>query len=130
MSVTRRIAAMLDLAVADLDAAGMLAAGGNRYAAYHLQQAVEKMVKATLLSLNLEAGIEHRLDLLLSRLPDGNPWRQRLAPFVTYTPYATTYRYPTPGGRIPEAPPAIELTRDLALLRPIVQDMRRELVRS
>jgi hypothetical protein len=35
MSVARRIAAFLDLAGQDVDAAKTLAATGNRYAAYH-----------------------------------------------------------------------------------------------
>jgi predicted metal-dependent hydrolase len=38
MSVPRRIAAFLDLAAQDADAARVLAATKNRYAAYHCQQ--------------------------------------------------------------------------------------------
>ena len=41
MSVEKRVAAYLELATKDAEAAGLLLAGGNRYAAYHLQQAVE-----------------------------------------------------------------------------------------
>lgn len=121
---------MLDLAAADLDAAAMLSAGGNRYAAYHVQQGVEKMIKAVILSLGQEAGIEHRLDLLLVRLPPDDVWRQRFSRFVEYTPYATTFRYPTPGGRIPNAPADSTVMDDLRALRPLLDDLRRSLVHS
>lgn len=49
MSVPRRVAAFLDLAAENADAARTLAATKNRYAAYHCQQAAEKLVKAVLL---------------------------------------------------------------------------------
>lgn len=62
MSVPRRIAAFLDLASHDVDAARTLATTKNRYAAYHCQQAAEKLIKAVLLHRGLEAGTEHRLD--------------------------------------------------------------------
>jgi HEPN domain-containing protein len=41
----------------------LLLAGGNRYSAYHVQQAVEKVTKALLLAQGIEAGIEHRLEV-------------------------------------------------------------------
>ncbi len=115
---------MLDLAAADLDAAALLARGGNRYAAYHVQQGVEKMIKAILLHLGQEAGVEHRLDLLYARLPADQTWRAQLAEFVDYTPYATTFRYPTPGGRIPAAPSDEVVVRDVERLRPLLAQMR------
>lgn len=45
MSVPRRIAAFLDLAHEDVEATPTLAAVNNRYAAYHCQQAAEKLIK-------------------------------------------------------------------------------------
>jgi len=121
---------MLDMAGADLDGAQMRAGGGNRYAAYHVQQGVEKMTKAVILSHGQEAGIEHRLDLLLARLPLDDVWRQQLLRFVDYTPYATTFRYPTPGGRIPSAPADDAVMKDLKALRPLLDDLRRALLHS
>lgn len=118
---------MFDLAAADLDAAQLLAQGQNRYAAYHVQQAVEKLIKAVILASGREAGTEHRLDVLMARLDPNDVWRHRLDPFVAYTPYATTFRYPTPGGRIPDAPPMGEITRDIQELRPILDEMRAKL---
>ena len=63
MSVQRRIAAFLDLAEQDIDAARTLAATNNRYAAYHCQQAAEKLIKAVLLHRGFASGTEHRLDV-------------------------------------------------------------------
>jgi HEPN domain-containing protein len=88
MSVPRRIAAFLDLASQDVDAARTLAATNNRYAAYHCQQAVEKLIKAVFLHRGLESGTEHRLDVLVDELPDGDPWKAKLRPLEIYSPYA------------------------------------------
>ena len=72
-------------------------AGGNRYSAYHVQQAVEKITKALLLARGIEAGIEHRLEELFKRFPPDDAWPLRLLPLVSYSAYATAFRYPTPG---------------------------------
>lgn len=69
MSVEKRVRAYLELAAKDTEAAELLLAGGNRYSAYHLQQAVEKITKALLLARGIEAGIEHRLEELFKRFP-------------------------------------------------------------
>jgi hypothetical protein len=87
MSVPRRIAAFLDLARADVDAARTLAATSNRYAAYHCQQAAEKLIKAVLLHRGLESGTEHRLDILVDKLADTDPWKPKLRPLEAYSPY-------------------------------------------
>jgi hypothetical protein len=97
MSVPRRIVAFLDLAAQDAEAARTLAATNNRYAAYHCQQAVEKLIKAVLLHRNVESGTEHRLDVLVDELLDGDPWKAKLRLLETCSPYATAYRYPTWG---------------------------------
>ncbi len=70
MSVPRRIAAFLELAEQDVDAARTLAATNNRYAAYHCQQAIEKLVKAILLHRGITSGTEHRLDVLVDELSE------------------------------------------------------------
>jgi HEPN domain-containing protein len=128
MSVPRRIGAFIDLAEQDLDAAAALAERGNRYAAYHVQQAVEKLLKALLLHRELETGVEHRLDVLVARLLDTDPWKTALRAFERYTPYATTYRYPAPGGRVAPAPPAPGLMDDALALRALLERARRELL--
>ena len=128
MSVEKRVRAYLDLAAKDTEAAELLLAGGNRYSAYHVQQAVEKVTKALLLARGIEAGIEHRLEELFKRFPSEDEWPARLLPFVGYSAYATSFRYPTPGGRIPADPPAEVLQRDTALLRDLIAKVRDELL--
>src|ERR1044071_2298619 len=64
MSVEKRVQAYLELAAKDVEAADLLLAGGNRYAAYHVQQSIEKVTKALLLARGIEAGVEHRLEEL------------------------------------------------------------------
>jgi HEPN domain-containing protein len=129
MSVEKRVAAYLELAAKDAEAAELLLTGGNRYAAYHVQQAVEKVTKALLLARGIEAGIEHRLEELFKRFADQDDWPPRLQPFVGYSAYATAFRYPTPGGRIPADPPADVLRRDISSLRDLVARAREHLLR-
>jgi HEPN domain-containing protein len=127
MSVEKRVLAFLQLAEEDVNAAELLLAGKNRYAAYHLQQATEKLIKAVLLARRGEAGVEHRIETLLERLPGEDSWRVRLSPFEIYSAYATTFRYPTPGGRIPQDPGEEDVRRDALALRGLLAAARSEL---
>ncbi|HEX8111200.1 MAG TPA: HEPN domain-containing protein [Kofleriaceae bacterium] len=128
MSVEKRVRAYLELATKDVEAAELLLAGANRYAAYHVQQSVEKVTKALLLARGIEAGIEHRLEELCKRFADSDAWPERLRSFVGYSAYATAFRYPTPGGRIPADPPAEDLRRDMSALRALLAAVRVELL--
>ena len=75
MSVEKRVAAYLELATKDVEAAELLVAGGNRYAAYHVQQAVEKLTKAARRRrVELAARAHHR-----SRGSRRAPWAQSAA---------------------------------------------------
>lgn len=130
MSVEKRVRAYLELAAKDAEAAELLLAGGNRYSAYHVQQAIEKITKALLLTRGIEAGIEHRLEELFKRFSSEDDWPARLLPFVGYSAYATSFRYPTPGGRIPIDPPADELRRDISSLRDLIAVAREQLLGS
>lgn len=127
MSVPRRIAAFFELAAQDVEAARTLAATHNRYAAYHCQQAAEKLIKAVLLHRGVESGVEHRLDVLVDELPDSDPWKSRLRPLETYLPYATTYRYPTPGGRIVAAPDMAQVAMDADTIGILIKDAQASL---
>jgi HEPN domain-containing protein len=127
MSVARRTAAFLDLAVQDVDAAKTLAATRNRYAAYHCQQAAEKLIKAVLLHRGIESGTEHRLDVLVDKLPDDDTWKAKLRPLDAYSPYATTFRYPTPGGRIPAAPEPAQVAEDARAIEALIKEARTSL---
>src|SRR4051812_19956860 len=58
------VAGYLTAVADDLDAARRLAAPpANRLAAYHLQQAAEKLVKAVLVHRKIHPGLEHRIDV-------------------------------------------------------------------
>ena len=66
-----RLRALLYLAEQDTDAAKLLSSRGNHYAAYHCQQAAEKLIRALLLQHDIEPGLDHHLDVLIGKLPDG-----------------------------------------------------------
>ncbi len=106
----------------------MLAAAGNRNAAYHCQQAAEKVCRAVLAHRGVEATREHRLDVLIALLPADDPWRVRLAPLDRLTPYATTFRYPTPGGRVPVAPTSDVVVADIAAVQAQLDYAKRDLL--
>lgn len=100
----------------------------NRNAAYHCQQAAEKLIRVVLLHLEIEAGREHRLDVLLDKVPQPNLWKAALKPLEKYTPYATAFRYPTPGGRIPSAPLSEETHSDAVAIEDLIHRLRSALL--
>lgn len=114
---TTDAAGLLFLARADARDALVLITARSRNAAYHAQQAAEKLTKALLKWLNVSyPALQHRLDALIELLDDG--WRRRLEPFAWLQAYATTYRY-ADGGRIRAAPDPARLetaVRDLLAL--------------
>jgi hypothetical protein len=75
-------------------------------------------------------GIEHRLEERFKRFPAHDEGPTRLLPFVGYSAYATVFRYPTPGGRIPADPPADALRRDTSSLRDLITMAREQLLGS
>lgn len=123
-----RLKALLYLAEQDTEAAKLLAAHDNHYAAYHCQQAAEKLIRVLLLQHDIEPGLDHHLDVLVNKLPEGEPWKARVAPLHKYTPYATTYRYATPGGRVPPSPEAGGVAIDAAHIGALIVEARRWLL--
>lgn len=104
------IAAYLDDVDLDLDAAKrLIAEPPNRLAAFHLQQAAEKLIKAVRLGRGLRVTAEHNLELLIGELPRDDPWRTKLAVLESLSSYATSYRYPSPSGRRKDAPGSDEV---------------------
>lgn len=89
---------------------------------------MEKLTKAALLAKGIEAGIEHRLEELFKRFAEGDPWPGRLHRLASDSAYATAFRYPTPGGRIPSDPPADTIRRDLTTIRDLIATARAELL--
>jgi len=123
-----RLKALLHLAEQDTEAARLLATHGNHYAAYHCQQAAEKLIRALLLQHDIEPGLDHHLDVLIGKLPDSEPWKARLMVLHKYTPYATAYRYATSGGRVPASPDAAGVAADAAHIAGLVAEARERLV--
>lgn len=123
-----RLKALLYLAEQDTEAAKLLAASNNHYAAYHCQQAAEKLIRVLCLHHDIEPGLDHHLDILVGKLPDDEPWKTRLAALHRYTPYATTYRYATPGGRVPTAPEAGGVASDATQIAALIDEARKQLV--
>lgn len=94
------IAAYLDDVGVSLDAGlRLIADPANRMAAFHLQQAAEKLVKAVLLSRGLRITTEDSIELLVEELPQDDPWRTKLVALEPLYVYATSFRYPSPTGR-------------------------------
>jgi HEPN domain-containing protein len=104
MSAEVLIASYLRIAREDLAGARQLASTGNRNAMYLCSQAAEKIIRAVLTSEGKHSGIKHQLDELVDAVPDENPLKPRLRAIQDLTDYATSYRYPSPKGRI-KAPP-------------------------
>ncbi len=104
----------------------LLAPPANRLAAFHLQQAAEKLVKAVRLARGLQATKEHRLEILLNDLPEDDRWRVEFESFVSLGAYATAYRYPTPTGTRKPGPPAAEMASVAHALRLLLERLRQE----
>lgn len=137
MAADRKVvAAYLEDAAADLQGAEALITLGNRHAAYHLQQAAEKLVKAVRLDRGLVPTKEHRIEILIDglstgepkRLPDGDPWRERLAPLSPLSEYATAFRYPTMSGALRRGPDGATLKAWVSRLAALLDVARSELL--
>lgn len=128
MAEARTIAAHLRLALSHLVSAGRLGAA-DRNAVQLLFYAAENMVLAVLVSEGIDKADlrrrlgNHQLALMIDTLPDACAVKEPLAQVAALEAYATTYRYPTPGGRIPQAPDPARVEDWMARLRAIGQDL-------
>jgi HEPN domain-containing protein len=116
------IANHLRLADEDLKAAQVLIKAGNRFGAYHAEQAAEKILLALITSeqTHVKRKDAHRLDVLRDKLPDENPFKARFRSLVYLTAYATTtFRYPEEGGRLPAQE---EIDEGVAKIKSILDD--------
>ena len=107
---SRVVAAYFDDVELELDAARRLVADPpNRFAAFHLQQAAEKLVKGLRLARGLRITADHSIARLLEELPLEDVWRAKLAVLEPLSSYATSYRYPSPMGKRKGGPSSEEV---------------------
>ena len=80
-------------------------AKGRGTAANHLFYAGEGIMLAVLATerLHVGRGEQHQLGMAIRRLPDGNPMKAVMLRYEDLTRFATTFRYPTPSGRLKQA---------------------------
>jgi HEPN domain-containing protein len=109
----REVAGFLALAREDLAVAGELLAGHGRAAAFHLQQAAEKLIKAVLTLEGIAFPRSHQLGALAALLPEEHAWRADLMALDHLTSHATALRYPLPGGGLPLDPTKADLAASL-----------------
>lgn len=79
-------------------------------AAFHCQQAAEKLVKAVLVWLGRDVPRSHDIDSLIMRVPRELPIRDCLLPLGRFTAYATLYRYPGESGEVTDEPTGEEVS--------------------
>jgi HEPN domain-containing protein len=104
MSAELLIANLLRVAKEDLDGARTLSSAGNRNAIYLCEQSAEKIIRAVLTSEGKHAGIKHHLNEMVDLVPDLNPLKPALRAIEHLGAFATSFRYPTPVGRIVSPP--------------------------
>lgn len=118
-------ASFINLAREDLEVAKKLLIEHPRSAAFHIEQAAEKLLKAVLDAEGIVSpnSINHQLGQLAGLLPDGHIWRADLMAFDEYTPYGTSTRYPRPGGRMPDVPSAVDLQAATETIASLVSEI-------
>jgi HEPN domain-containing protein len=93
-------------------------------AAYHCQQAMEKLLKGFLVSSNTDFGKTHDLDELgqsvITRFPSAAPL---IRPAQAWTAWSIVYRYPGETGPVPE-PSTDELFQALDLIASLSEMLR------
>lgn len=80
-------------------------------AAYHCQQAAEKLVKSVLVHQGIDPPRTHSIAALLARLPEGDDLAALLRPFIRFTAFASAFRYPTAFLDEPEGIPTLDELR-------------------
>lgn len=95
-------------------------------AAYHVQQAVEKAIKAVLAAEGIKyprgKGAGHDLALLAQLIPLVDPLHDEALSLSYLTPWATAYRYPADDPMTAEPPPTrSDVTHDLVRAEAFVE---------
>lgn len=113
------------LAGEDLDAARQLVRDARHTgrAAFFVQQAGEKLIKAVLSVERIRFPTTHHLGMLAGLLPEDHEWRAELGRFDAFTSFATRFRYPRPGGSLPELPGPDAVGQHIDEVAAIVDDL-------
>ena len=96
-------------------------------AAYHCQQAAEKLVKAVLVSIGRNPPRIHSIVALVDAIPADHPLRASLQPLERFTPYAAAFRYP--GAALFDDPPDEPTVTDVASWLAEIEAVRAEVER-
>ncbi len=111
MRINLVVASYLRIAAEDLAGARLLAEAANRNAIYLCSQAAEKVIRAVLATEGKHAGIGHQLVAMVDMIPDGNAIKPMLRKIDSLGDFATTFRYPTTGGKVRKVPKPEEFDR-------------------
>jgi HEPN domain-containing protein len=88
---------MFDLARGDGEAARVLSGNAtvpDEIIGFHVQQAIEKALKAWLAALGMEYPYSHNLILLMNLLEENGQDVERFRPLAPYNAFAVQFRYP------------------------------------
>jgi HEPN domain-containing protein len=117
-------ASYIALAKEDLSVARKLMADHPRHAAFNIEQAAEKLLKAVLTSEDIRfTASHHQLGALAALLPADHLWRADLMAFDDFTSYATALRYPKPGGGMPAEPEDSDLKEGWETVSALVEEI-------
>lgn len=94
-------------------------------ALYNCQQAAEKLVKAVLVSQEIDFPKTHDIDRLVMLVPVSVSVRDRLVPLARFTAFAAAYRYPGESMDLSDDPTAEELASWLSELETIRAEVER-----
>jgi HEPN domain-containing protein len=123
--MSRHVDSYITLAGEDLAAAATLINTHPRHAAFNVEQAAEKLLKAVLTAEGIHFPTSHhQLGALAALLPPDHLWRADLMAFDEFTSYATAMRYPTPGGGLPSGPDDAELKSGFQQVAVLLDEIR------
>ena len=119
------IASYLRLAKGDLDEARLLfdSMAVSRGAAFHLEQAAEKIIRAITASEDIRVGVGHELDNFVRQIPDVNPLKGQCKAVQDLKRYATSYRYPTSKGKPVKIPSKAEFEDQYTKVEQLLVDV-------
>ena len=111
---------LLRLAQEDLDTARVALVPSPRNAAFHVQQAAEKLAKAILIRSSIHPPRTHDIQAQAELLAPSHPWRNPQMALDSLTPAAVAYRYPSPSGDLPDAPEAVVIAGDIDAVQALI----------